>query len=96
MSYANDVAYLVWDSAFVYDPSGSTDIPDLLEFANAQYLELRYYDGLLEQAIVRMYEAIEDANTKPGISKLGIITPLGGLCFLAGWLCLGLAAWRLG
>ena len=71
LSYANDVAYLVWDSAFVYDPSGSTDIPDLLEFANAQYLELRYYDGLLEQAIVRMYEAIEDANTKPGISKLG-------------------------
>ena len=23
------------------------------------------------------------------------ITPIGGLCFLAGWLCLGLAAWRL-
>ncbi|MGE8307419.1 MAG: DUF423 domain-containing protein [Pseudomonas kermanshahensis] len=31
-----------------------------------------------------------------GVSKLGIITPFGGLCFLAGWLCLGLAAWRLG
>ena len=30
------------------------------------------------------------------LGKLGIITPLGGLCFLAGWLCLGLAAWRLG
>ncbi|WP_068827504.1 DUF423 domain-containing protein [Pseudomonas sp. BMS12] len=29
-----------------------------------------------------------------GIGKLGMITPLGGLCFLAGWLCLGLAAWR--
>ena len=31
-----------------------------------------------------------------GLTKLGIITPIGGLCFLAGWLCLGLAAWRLG
>lgn len=33
--------------------------------------------------------------TMTGISKLGIITPFGGLVFLAGWLCLGLAAWRL-
>lgn len=30
-----------------------------------------------------------------GIGKLGIITPFGGLAFLIGWLCLGLAAWRL-
>jgi len=30
-----------------------------------------------------------------GFSKLGIVTPFGGLAFLAGWLCLGLAAWRL-
>ena len=34
--------------------------------------------------------------TLTGISKLGIITPIGGAAFLAGWLCLGLAAWRLG
>ena len=33
--------------------------------------------------------------TMTGISKLGIITPFGGLAFLVGWLCLGLAAWRL-
>ena len=32
--------------------------------------------------------------TLSGISKLGIVTPFGGLAFLAGWLCLGLAAWR--
>lgn len=29
-----------------------------------------------------------------GIGALGIITPFGGLAFLAGWLCLGMAAWR--
>lgn len=34
--------------------------------------------------------------TLTGLGKLGIITPMGGLCFLVGWLCLGLAAWRLG
>ncbi|MEX2582910.1 MAG: DUF423 domain-containing protein [Gemmatimonadota bacterium] len=29
-----------------------------------------------------------------GIRWLGAITPLGGVAFLAGWLCLALAAWR--
>ncbi|MEB0044028.1 MULTISPECIES: DUF423 domain-containing protein [unclassified Pseudomonas] len=33
--------------------------------------------------------------TLTGVSKLGIITPFGGLAFLVGWFCLGLAAWRL-
>ena len=33
--------------------------------------------------------------TLTGVSKLGIITPFGGLGFLIGWFCLGLAAWRL-
>ncbi|ASL28305.1 DUF423 domain-containing protein [Azotobacter chroococcum] len=28
--------------------------------------------------------------------KLGLVTPFGGLAFLLGWLCLGLAGWRLG
>jgi len=35
------------------------------------------------------------ALTLSGIGALGMITPVGGLMFLAGWLCLGLAAWRL-
>lgn len=35
------------------------------------------------------------ALTLSGISALGMITPVGGLMFLAGWFCLGLAAWRL-
>jgi uncharacterized membrane protein YgdD (TMEM256/DUF423 family) len=36
------------------------------------------------------------ALTLSGLGKLGMVTPLGGLCFLVGWLCLGLAAWRAG
>ncbi len=35
------------------------------------------------------------ALTLSGISALGMITPVGGLMFPAGWFCLGLAAWRL-
>ncbi|WP_027602922.1 MULTISPECIES: DUF423 domain-containing protein [Pseudomonas] len=33
--------------------------------------------------------------TLTGFSRLGIITPFGGLCFLAGWACLAILAWRL-
>ena len=34
------------------------------------------------------------AMTFTGIRALGAITPLGGLCFIAGWLCLAAAAIR--
>jgi uncharacterized membrane protein YgdD (TMEM256/DUF423 family) len=29
-----------------------------------------------------------------GERTLGLVTPFGGLAFLAGWLCLAIAAWR--
>ena len=31
-----------------------------------------------------------------GVRWLGMVTPLGGLAFLAGWLCLAWAAWKGG
>jgi len=34
--------------------------------------------------------------TLTGVSKLGIITPIGGLFLLLGWAILGWTAWRLG
>ena len=36
------------------------------------------------------------ALTLSGVRALGAITPLGGLCLLAGWACLALAASREG
>ena len=60
--YPDDVCYLAWDSAVVYDPSGSLDVPDLLEYANAQFLELRYYDNALNEAIDRTYDELEAAE----------------------------------
>lgn len=30
-----------------------------------------------------------------GITWLGAITPLGGVAFIGGWLCLGMAAWKM-
>lgn len=71
LSYADDITILTWDTALVYDPTGSFDIPDLLEFANAQFLELRYYDYILDHVIDNMYESIEEASIRNGYHKLG-------------------------
>lgn len=34
------------------------------------------------------------ALTLTGFGKLGIITPLGGVAFMLGWLLLGISVWR--
>jgi hypothetical protein len=55
----DDLAVVHWNSAFVSEPSGVEDIPDLLEFATAHLLELRYYDALLDRELHRIYDEIE-------------------------------------
>lgn len=53
-----DLALFEWNASFVYEPSGSEDIVDLLEIANAQLLELRYYDSILDAELSRMYDVV--------------------------------------
>ena len=65
----NDLTYLTWDSAVVFDKAGSMDLPDLLEFANAQFLELRYYDNALNGAIDHFYDEIDPLNQNENIRK---------------------------
>ena len=52
--------------------------------------------GVLFVAGILLFSGSLYLLTLSGIGKLGIVTPFGGVSFLAGWLCLGLAAWRLG
>jgi hypothetical protein len=54
-----DLVVIDWNAALVYDPEGGSDIADLLELANAQLLELRYYDDVLDRELGRVYDAIE-------------------------------------
>lgn len=54
----SDLAVIDWNSAFVYEPSGLPDIPDILEIANAQLLELRYYDDLLDRELDAIYDEV--------------------------------------
>ncbi|MFN7132881.1 MAG: hypothetical protein ACK4N5_12440 [Myxococcales bacterium] len=53
--FVDDLTVVDWNAAFVYEPSGSRDIPDILEIAAAQLLELRYYDDLLDRELSRIY-----------------------------------------
>ncbi len=55
----DDLAVYHWNSALVVEPSGVEDVPDLLEFATAHLLELRYYDALLDRELHRIYDEIE-------------------------------------
>jgi len=52
--------------------------------------------GTLFAAGILLFSGSLYALTLSGLGKLGMLTPLGGVCFLAGWLCLGLAALRAG
>jgi hypothetical protein len=53
-----DLAVVDWNSAFVVEPSGVQDIPDLLEFATAHLLELRFYDALLDRELNAIYDEL--------------------------------------
>ena len=65
----NDLVVLSWDKAFVLEPGGSMDIPDLLEFANAQLLELRVYDDLVDRELDSINERII-TEVPPSIWKI--------------------------
>jgi hypothetical protein len=63
LSYTvDDLVMLSWDSALICDPESPTDIIDLIEFANVQVLELRYYDRELTRGMEKMYDDIEHAD----------------------------------
>jgi len=60
--YTDDLTVLTWDRAFIYEPRGDSDVIDVLEVANAQLLEMRYYDEVLDAELPRMYDLIERAQ----------------------------------
>jgi hypothetical protein len=63
LSYTvDDLAILSWDSALICTPESPADLIDLIEFANVQVLELRYYDRELAREMEKMYDQIEDAD----------------------------------
>lgn len=65
--YSDDLTILTWDNALVLEPvAEDMDVQYILEFANAQLLELRFYDAVLDRELTRMYDQISEARAKPG------------------------------
>lgn len=63
--FEDDLVVVDWNSAFVLEPSGSRDVPDILEFATSQLLELRYYDGLFDLELARVHRQFSRVRHSP-------------------------------
>lgn len=66
--FIDDLAVVTWDRAFIYEPRRDPDVIDIIEVANAQLLEMRYYDELLDAELSTMYDLV--ANARGGLSLL--------------------------
>ena len=65
--YQDDVVVLTWDRAFIYEPRRETDVADVIEMANAQLLEMRTYDEMLDDELPRMRRLAEATRRSPNI-----------------------------
>jgi len=62
--YPNDLAVIGWNAAFLYDTeAGAETAIQLLQYANSQLLEFRYYDELLTRELERVYDFLETGGT---------------------------------
>ena len=57
--YPGDLLVVGWMAALIYDtPEGAAPAIQLLEYANAQLLEFRYYDELLTRVLAGVYKSL--------------------------------------
>ena len=56
----DDLVVPTWNAALVYDtPGGAQAALEILEFANSQLLEFRYYDELLDDELAAIYARLQ-------------------------------------
>ena len=61
--FEHDLVIPTWNAAFIYDEeSGAQATLEILEFANSQLLEFRYYDGRLDAELSRIYAELQGAG----------------------------------
>jgi hypothetical protein len=64
--YTDDLAIVTWYGALIVEPSPEDiDVQYVLEFANAQLLELRVYDDALDRELTKVYTRIAAMRTGP-------------------------------
>jgi hypothetical protein len=65
--HPDDLVVITWDRAFIYEPQQETDVADVLEMANAQLLEMRTYDEMLDAELPRMHDLTEAARRRTNL-----------------------------
>lgn len=71
LSYSEeDITTLSWNAALLKNPEIPTDLFDLIEYANVQVFELRYYDRELSRKMEKMYHDIERADRLTWLSRM--------------------------
>jgi hypothetical protein len=69
--YPNDLVIVGWAAALVYDkPDATSAVIDLLEYANTQLLEFRYYDEVLTGLLSNVYSSLEGHESLRSLWRL--------------------------
>ncbi len=78
--YGTDLAILTWNNALVVESAPEeADMQFVLEFANAQLLELRMYDALLDAELPRLNARVTAARARRWRLPRGYAAVLGAL-----------------
>jgi hypothetical protein len=71
--YTTDLLVVGWTAAVVYDtPAGARATVDLLEYANTQLLEFRYYDEVLTRVLEGVYKTL--GRERRFFSRWGLVS----------------------
>lgn len=75
LSYLSiDLVIPTWNAAFIYDTeAGAHAALEIVEFANSQLLEFRYYDELLDVELGRIYAQLQRPHWWDALSGRGYI-----------------------
>ncbi len=75
LSYGgNDLVIIDWDNAFVFSSEDVDDICDVIELANVQLLELRFFDDLLDSKMSRLYRQVVEKRPSIFNSTISLLS----------------------
>jgi uncharacterized membrane protein YgdD (TMEM256/DUF423 family) len=82
----------VWETGARYQMYHALALVAVAWVASRGAGALSSYAGWLFIAGTLLFSGSLYAMTLTGVRALGAITPIGGVCFIAGWICLALTA----
>ena len=70
----SDLTIIDWNSAIVIEPSGKKEVPEVIEFVLTHMMEMRYYDGLLDERLSTIYDAIEESRSRFFSNRFSVLS----------------------